>query len=129
MSRSIKVNWSSSRYITPRDDGIRIRITLDTNTNIPPELFAYRIVPDGVNTTAYFSHICSPSDIEDYPANTASPDAVPPWFRLSYVDVLFRSTKEAEDFLTTVKEDVRRIVATLDRMAILFPTGSEVIST
>ncbi len=129
MARSVSVNWSSSKYVVGRDDGIRIRITLTANTNVPAELFAYRIVPNGVDTTAYFSHVCSPSDIEDFPANTASPEAVPPWFRLSYVDVLLRSTEEAENFRTVVLDDIRRLIATLDRMAVLFPTGSTTIST
>lgn len=129
MARSVTVSWSSSKYVVGRDDGIRIRITLSGNENVPAELFAYRIVPTDTDVTAYFSHICSPSDIEDYPANSASPEAVPPWFRLPYVDVLLRSTEEAENFRLIVIEDIRRLLATLDRMSVLFPDGTVNLTT
>jgi hypothetical protein len=130
MSRSIKIKFSYSRYREFRDDGQRIRIELIENVNIPAELFAYRLLPDGPNgdLQAIYSHICSPSDIEEMPANTAQPEAVPPWFRLNYVDMLFRSTSEVAEFRRLVIEDVTRIVDTLERMTTLLPSDSVVIS-
>jgi len=128
MARSIKVTWSVSRYRVNRDDGIRVRIELTENEGVPLELFAYRIAPENGDTVATFSHICSPADIEEFPANTASSTAVPPWFRLAYVDLLLRSTAEVDNIIAIVQEDIQRLLATLKRMETLVPTGDIVLT-
>lgn len=129
MARSIEMTWTSSKYVVGRDDGIRIRIQLSDAENVPLELFAYRLSPQNADFKAQFSHVCSPNDIEEYPANQASADGSPPWFRLSYVDLIFRSTAEANSLLSVVQEDILRLLRTLDRMAALQPGGNTVIST
>lgn len=103
-------------------DGIRVRLELLNAVNVPAELFAYRIVPEDSENVAYFSHICSPSDIEEMPANAAQPEASPPWFRLSYADMLFRSRDEADEMIRVVREDIARLFRTLDLMATLGPS-------
>ena len=129
MARSVLMSWSSSRYVLGRDDGIRIRVQLSEADSVPLELFAYRLSPQNADFLAQYSHVCSPTDLEEYPANAAAPGGSPPWFRLSYVDLIFRSTAEAEEFLTVVQEDITRLLKSLDRLSNLTPTGAVVLSS
>ena len=129
MPRSVKMSWASSRYVLGRDDGIRVRIELSEPNGVPVELFAYRLSPQNADFRAQFSHVCSPTDLEEYPPNAAAANAVPPWFRLSYVDLIFRSTAEAEALRQVVQEDILRLLRTLDRLAVLTPGGESTITT
>jgi len=125
MVRSIKFSWASSPYTLERDHGIRLRIEITCTTGLDTKLFAYRMLPTAYNDTrGVFSHVCSPVDLEDYPADNPLVGVAPEWFRLDFVDVLLRSTTEATNLLNAVREDLRTLVATLERMDTLMPTGT-----
>jgi len=131
MSRSIKLTWTSSDYTLGTDDAIRVRIEAACAEGVTTKIFAYRLLPadpyGAENGT--FSHICSPVDLEEYPADEPGVTDSPQWFRLSYVDVLVRSTEEAEDFVEVVRSDVRRLVASLNRTDTLYADGEELVGT
>jgi len=131
MARSIKIRWASSHYVLGKDDGVRVRFDVVCASNMATKVFAYRMLPRSPNggLEGFFSHICSPVDIEEYPADGPVAGSSPEWFRLSYVDVMVRSVEEAEDFIAIVREDVRRIVDTLNKMDTIFPGGTEVIGS
>lgn len=129
MARSIKIKWATSHYRFGVDDGVRVRFDVVCATNMPTKVFAYRMLPKSPNggSEGWFSHICSPVDLEEYPEDGPVANWSPEWFRLSYVDVLVRSVQEAADFIQIVREDVRRIVNTLKTMDSIFNEGTEVM--
>lgn len=128
-NRRITVKWATSHYVLGSIDGIRIRIEVECSADVGGgKIFAYRMLPKDPATgekEGFFSHVCSPVDLEEYPADAPVPTHVPEWFRLSYVDVLVRSWTEAEAFINDVISDVRRLKTTLDAMDTVAPTGAE----
>lgn len=129
MSRSIKLRWASSHYQYHQDDGIRVRFDVECASEMPVKVFAYRMEPVDPYGTAhgFFSHICSPVDLAEYPEDAPTAGQAPEWFRLSYVDIFVRSVREAEDFIQIVKADVRRLVRTLNKMDTIFTNGTELV--
>ncbi len=117
--RKLHLDISVSRYIANELDGVRVRIEADDAINVTLKVFAYVTLPMNPQTgerTAMFSHICSPSDLEEYPADAPLPGITPEWLRLPYVDVILRSWDEAVDLITRVKADVKALIATLNTM-------------
>jgi hypothetical protein len=132
MARKIKIKWLSSEYRLGIDDGYRVRFEVVCAENMPEEIFVYREMPTNPETgerAGFFSHIASPVDLEEMPANEPRTGEVPEWFRLNYVDILLRSTAEAEAFIEDVREDVCRLKRSLDRLDVIKPTGEDTCST
>ena len=129
MARSIKISWATSHYTYGEDDGVRVRFTATCASGVSSKIFAYRMLPKNRTggEVGMFSHICSPVDLEDFPEDGPNPGASPGWFRLAFVDVMVRSVTEAANFIEVVREDVRRIIATLNTMDTLFHTGTELL--
>lgn len=130
--RRIKLTWQVSRYNYHSTDGIRVRITASNAALMPEKIFAYLLMPlkpgEGERVGA-FDHVCSPTDLEEYPEDDPIPNMRPEWFRLSYVDVLLRSRAEVEAFIKDVAEDVTRLKNTLDTADTLLPGGMVWIGT
>lgn len=128
MARKIKIRWATSRYIVGRDDAIRVRIEVVCADGMEEKLFAYRMLPKSPqtgSTRGFFSHICSPADFSDFPEDEPIATHVPPWFRLSYVDVLVRSETESEAFIEDVRSDIRRLIRSLQAIDNVFLTGED----
>lgn len=124
LERSVHISISTSRYIANEIDGVRVRIDADDAVDMPTKVFAYLTLPLDPKTgerSAVFSHVCSPADLEEYPANTPLPGITPEWLRLDYVDVIVRSWDEATDLITTVKSDLKALCATLNIMDTVSP--------
>lgn len=119
-AHSISLKITSSPYITEKTDGQRLRIEACAG-GLSDKIFAYRMLPVDVGggQAAYFSHVCSSVDLAEYPEDAPVPGHSPQWLRVQYVDVLVRSTAEADDFLAVVKQDVATLVASLDRQETL----------
>jgi hypothetical protein len=129
-NRSIKLSWASSHYRYGTDDGVRVRFDVICAEEMTTKVFAYRMLPLSPKTgeaVGTFSHVCSPPDVAEYPADEPAPASSPEWFRLSYVDVLVRSVTEAENFIAGVREDVRRLKLTYDKMDEIFPGGTDIL--
>jgi len=125
-SRRVKLTWQVSRYNYHSTDGIRVRITASNAALMPTKIFAYLLLPlkpGEEERIGAFDHICSPTDLEEYPEDAPIPDARPEWFRLDFVDVLLRSRAEVEAFIRDVADDVQRLKATLDLTDTLLPGG------
>lgn len=140
MPRSLKLTWATSHYTlnlrldaerTRVEHGIRVRIDVDCAVGLSPKIFAYRMLPVApvAITEGFFSHICSPPDMAEYPEDGPTPGSSPEWFRLSYVDVFVRSVQEAEDFISIVREDARSLVQTLNKMDTIFTGGTEIVGS
>jgi hypothetical protein len=126
MARGIRITWATSRYIFGRHDGIRVRIDASAACEMTNAIFAYRMLPVDPTTgsdSGFFSHVCSPADLEEYPANAPIPCHRPEWFRKTFVDIIVRSITEAEEFIAAVTDDVRRLKRTLDTMDTVVPSG------
>lgn len=125
-NRRIHLTWTISRYNYHATDGIRIRITADGAYNMPAKVFAYLmqpLVPGEEARVGSFDHVCSPTDLEEYPEDAPIPGQRPEWFRLDYVDVILRSRTEVHAFIRDVAEDVYRLKTTLDLMDHMLPGG------
>jgi hypothetical protein len=130
--RRIRITWRVSRYNFETTDGIRVRIEASAAALMPAKIFAYLtlpIKPGAEERIGAFDHVCSPTDLEEYPEDTPIPDVRPEWFRLNYVDVLLRSRAEVNAFIRDVVEDVQRLKTTLDTADTLLPGGQLWIGT
>jgi len=124
--RHIHLTWTVSRYNYHSVDGIRVRIEADDARNMSPKVFAYLlqpIIPGQTERSGSFDHVCSPTDLEEYPEDDPLPNHRPEWFRLNYVDVILRSRTEVHAFIRDVAEDVYRLKGTLDLMDHMLPGG------
>lgn len=125
--RRIKLEWQVSQYNFHGTDGVRVRIEATEAELMSAKVFAYLLLPmrpaanerDGA-----FSHVCSPTDLAEYPEDEPIDGHRPEWFRLNYVDVHLRSRSEAKRLIQDVTEDVQRLKTTLDTMDTLLPGGS-----
>jgi hypothetical protein len=124
--RRIHLTWYVSRYNFHSTDGIRVRIEADGANLMPDKVFAYLLLPlkPGENERAgSFDHVCSPTDLEEYPEDEPIPQHRPEWFRLNYVDVVLRSRTEVYAFVRDVAADVYNLRETLNIMDRLEPAG------
>lgn len=126
-NRRIQLTWAVSRYNLHGTDGVRVRIEAVNAEEMPNKIFAYLLLPmlpgAGARTGA-FSHVCSPTDLAEYPEDDPIPGHRPEWFRLNYIDVHLRSRSEAKKLIQDVTDDVNALKATLDLMDTLLPGGN-----
>lgn len=130
--RRIKLTWQVSRYYAHSTDGIRVRIEASDANLMPNKIFAYQLMPIGpaeAERAGMFDHVCSPSDLEEYPEDEPVPTERPAWFRLNYVDVLLRSRTEVDSFIKDVTADVQSLKEVLDTADQLLPDGSIWVGT
>lgn len=124
--RRIHLVWTVSRYNYNGTDGIRVKIEADAAEEMPRKIFAYLMLPMAPgeeNRQGAFDHVCSPTDLEEYPEDAPIPNQRPEFFRLDYVDVVLRSRTEVHAFVRDVAEDVYRLKRTLDLMDHMLPGG------
>jgi len=124
--RRIKLTWSVSRYYHNSTEGIRVRIETSDALAMPNKIFAYLLTPlqpGETERTGEFNHVCSPSDLEEYPEDAPLPNKRPEWFRLNYIDVVLRSRAEVYAFIRDTAEDVHQLKHELDRTDRVYPAG------
>ena len=88
-------------------------VAMDTN------VFVYRRgAPDpytGEVTDTFFT-VASPVDLAEIPVGAPAPGVTPPLLRLSFVELDFRTTRDAEDFWTLVQAELANLVLALNRL-------------
>ena len=102
--------------------GFSLRLDASASNFGTSAIFRFRQFPLEPGQTVYdaeVSGVCSPSDLEEFPATAPLPDADPAWFRLPYVVGIFRSTSELVETQTAIYEEIDTLLATLDRNAVL----------
>lgn len=117
------VRETQTRFVTNAVDGFRFTVTASDAYDMPNEIFAYvrRPLNPTLGTEAdEFSHVCSVPDLEEYPA--AEPTGTPPFFRLSTIDLVFRSQTDAEEAWELIQREVTVLVDTLNRNDVLSTT-------
>jgi hypothetical protein len=125
--RRINLTWAVSRFNFQGTDGVRARITAVDAHLMPTKVFAYLLLPmkpGAGEREGAFSHVCSPTDLAEYPEDEPLAGYRPEWFRLDYVDVHLRSRSEAKTLIQDVIDDVQALKITLDLMGNLIPGGS-----
>jgi hypothetical protein len=125
-SRRIKLTWSVSRYYYNGTDGLRVRIETSDAVDMPNKIFAYLLTPlqpGATERTGEFNHVCSPSDLEEYPEDEPISGQRPEWFRLAFVDVVLRSRTEVYAFIRDTAADVHQLKRSLDITDRVYPAG------
>jgi hypothetical protein len=120
LHRSITLRRSDiEEYVEGRTQGYRVRFDVVTAVCILAEIFVYQrqagLEPG--TTTDEFSNIASPADFEEYPVN--NPSEITGFFRLSYVDLIFRSVELLEQSAQDLISDVCSLVTSLDQLDVL----------
>lgn len=122
MAISIELQRTTTPWLAASTSGTRVRFQVECAVGVSPKIFAYRLLPlqpGESSQVGFFDHVCSPSDLEDYPEDSPRDGEAPPWFRLDYVDLLVRSSAEAENLVQTIEEDVATLRLSLLRLETL----------
>lgn len=127
--RRLKLTPAFQRYFVANEtDGFRMTVLATDGNLIPNEVFAYRaepIQPGQPVSQAFFSHICSPVDLEEFPIGAPLVDSDPPWFRIASLDLVFRSRAACDEVWGLIQEDVSSLRTSMDHGDTLV-TGAEV---
>ena len=118
MSRGLTLaKYGQSQFIEGVTQGYRLVIQASDAFNVSENVFLYQrgeIDPETGLRTDNFVAICSPVDLEEYPS--LEPGETDRHFRLSGVDLLFRSPEDANDTWEDIYNDVDELIETLNMM-------------
>lgn len=106
------------RFQTNVIDGFRFRVEAHDAALMPKAIFRYlrRQSDSEGNTADEFDGVCSPPDLEEFGETDPVTGASPPYLRLDYADLVFRSQSQADDAWKVIVEDVTSLVETLNVM-------------
>jgi hypothetical protein len=129
MGRGISLNRYPEQIlpIVNRGDGFRVKIVASQGVLIPDEIFLFQRDVLNPQTGAYSDHlvtVCSPEDLVTYPVNDPMINDLPPYFRMSVIDVLVGSREIAEAMWDAIDEQVDHLIAALNRKDRLVPGES-----
>ena len=128
-TRSIKLNRSLQEHVVEgRTQGYRLIVTATEPSLITDAIFLYSVgMPASLtgDRTARFVAVCSPSDIEQYQADT--PATGDSYYRLAEIDCVFRAVSLADLLWAAVNDDVEELVHTLNLMDEMAAVDSVVI--
>lgn len=115
MALLVVTRTASTPYSRGFIQGIKYTVTVDEAQGIPSEIFVFLKLPDptesGDMSEGYeFQNIASPDDLEEYPVNTPAPGGNRPFFRMSAVELRFRSVTLAEDTWKAIQQDIRALL-------------------
>lgn len=99
----------------------RLRLWVSDYDDVDPNIFVYQrvpSVPEGPDPDDVFVNVASVADMEEYPRIEPGPDY--PFFRLSSIDLVFRSVDIMDKVVARIKTDIR---ALLDNLAAIEELG------
>ena len=108
----IKLVRSVSSGVPARTQAYRMVATVTEYEGISPDIFLYArrtLEPKTETTGDVFISVCGPSDIEEFPVGEPDPLADLPYYRLSQIDLLFRSAETMEETWTAILSDIRNL--------------------
>ena len=120
LTRSVTLKRSEiEEYIEGRTQGYRVRFDVLEAVCMPAELFVYQRVLGSVPGTVIdtFSNVASPTDLEEYPTDEPT-DAVG-FYRLSHVDLIFRSIDLLSQSAQDLTRDISALVMALNQLDVL----------
>lgn len=108
MSYSITLSRYESVGAPGRTLAFRLYMTVTAADSLDPEIFLYQVVSA---TRSELVAVCTPADLERYPIGES--DGTTPYFRLGYLDVLFKSAAEMSETYDFIISDVQSLLDTL----------------
>lgn len=105
-------------YVEGRTQGYRMLIEVTAAQGVSPNIFVFlRQIVNGVQDDV-FQNVASPADLQEYPVNNPNPDTIaqPPFYRLSAVDLVFRTQDLAEEAWRDLQNDVAQLRQSLNYM-------------
>lgn len=107
-----------SQFVVGAVTGFRFTVTASNPVVLADAgIFRYLAVPMQPTDTvqhADFDGVCSPSDMAEFPLTAPALNSDPAWFRLTTLDLLFRTKAEADDALQALYSEVQTLLNTVD---------------
>jgi hypothetical protein len=97
----------------------RLRIDAIESDGIEERVFVWRrdpVNPYTSEVTNTFFTVASPVDMEEYPPEEPDPYKAYPFFRRSWVDLLFRSVSQAEEAWQLIVQEVNNLITALNKL-------------
>lgn len=115
---AIQLSRAVSDYpATGRPQGYRMLITVSDFANVDPNIFVLTRdagLETGDDPVYVFSHVASPSDLEEYPEYAAGVTA--DYVRAAEIDLVFRDETTLAETWDAITADQRELIRTLIRM-------------
>ena len=94
----------------------RLQMWVSSYQDIDPGVFVWQrkpaVLPESEATDEY-TNVANAADLVEYPTDDPDPD-LPPFFRMTYIDLLFISIDLLNRSVTTIKADLRNLILNLD---------------
>lgn len=117
---------SLEEYVEGRTTAYRLKVQAVDPVNMPTEVFLYRRELFSALTTDIrdvFLAVCKPGDLEQFPAGAPLDGQEPPFFRLSYVDLVDPHIDLMEELWDAIQNDVVELVSALEANRFLARSG------
>jgi len=114
---SLKVH-AQEKYISGRTQGYRLYVEAENPRHMSRKIFVYQLKPgvdDEGRPITEFTNVASPADLEEYPPDN-SVGVSSPFFRLAYIDLVFRNPELLLEAFQGLVSDVVELVLSLDYM-------------
>ena len=119
----LRVRKTGAVAAGPSSYGVRVKLEVLDAYGVDKQIFVYHKRPLNLSAGTYvgdFNHVCSPTDFGNYPVDDVSVDvdhsALPRFYRSAFVDLLFDSIRDADEFERVVWEDIYAIKQNMDRI-------------
>lgn len=110
-------------FVDGRTTGYRLYVKAFHGRNMPNEIFVYQ----RKSTKDDFSNVASMPDLEEYAAGPIILDAQRPFYRLDYVDLVFRNISLLVDALYGLYSDTQELVWSIKANTYLTEIGELVV--
>ena len=122
-STAIRIRKTGVIAEGPQAYGVRLRMEVIEASGIDKEIFVYQKRPLDLTKGTFvgdFNHICSPTDLGNYPVDDVSNEVdlnpLPAFYRSVFVDLLFDSITAADEFERVFWEDIYLLKRNMDRL-------------
>lgn len=110
------VSITLSKTITETSAGT-VKLALScTASGMSPKVFAIEVLPSSADETApiqRFSHICSPAEMEEFPADDPGENC---YFRTDSIEMIFDTHKILDHVIANVESDIAKLVRELNAL-------------
>ena len=116
---SIQVQYSGPRSVTPPLQGYGLGVKVLSAAGMSPKIFVWqRTVTSSTDEQSAeypdkFTHIASPTDLEQIPEDCAEPTVDSPYYRTDNITLLFRDMDELSETRALIDSDIAGLVLAL----------------